>query len=89
MSDVDEAPRTPSLEGSETRQAEQTREIGMLTSALLEAEDALEREQAAHAALRGEIYQYENAARNYAEILHSTSWRVTAPMRWAVNKIRK
>lgn len=89
MSNIDQAQRTLKLERSEAAPAAQIREIGMLTRALLDAEVALEREQVAHAALRNAMSEYEGAAGNYAEILQSTSWRVTAPMRWAITKMRR
>lgn len=74
---------------SKVAQTAQIREIGILTCALLDAEDALEQERAAHAATRAEMVQYETAMAHYAQMLQSTSWRVTAPMRWVVTKLRR
>jgi hypothetical protein len=81
-------PFTPP-DSPDTATTARIREIGMLTRALLEAEDALERERSAHQQTRAEMAQHEMAASNYAEILQSTSWRVTAPMRWVITKLRK
>ncbi len=64
------------------------RELGRLTRALIDAEDALDRERAAHEQTLSKMSLYEGAAGNYAEILQSTSWRVTAPMRWVITTIR-
>lgn len=64
------------------------REIGMLTKYLAETEDALAEERAAHAATRAALEQAEFASQSYHELIQSTSWRLTAPLRAVMSRLR-
>jgi hypothetical protein len=64
------------------------REIGMLTRALLDTEEALKRERESHQMTRSEFATSKLFRKKYESIVSSTSWRITAPLR-AVFKLRK
>ena len=81
---------SPQGTGSEKSQSARFREIAMLTRSLIEAEDALEQEKASHQETREALERAEyEVSQGYAAILSSTAWRVTAPLRWAVTKLRR
>ncbi|MFK7940771.1 MAG: hypothetical protein AB8B82_15420 [Roseovarius sp.] len=65
------------------------REIGMLTKSLIETQAELEQERAAHAETRRALEAAEFASRSYYEVVESTSWRLTAPLRTVMGKLRR
>jgi len=69
-------------------QAARFRETGILTRSLIEAEDALEREREDHARTREALTRAEYASVSYQEVIASSSWRLTAPLRWTISKLR-
>ena len=88
--DTKASENTVSKETFDAFQAARFREIGMLTRSLIEAEDAIEQERRAHEATRAALETAEfNASQGYQEMLQSTSWRVTAPLRWISTKVRR
>ena len=64
------------------------REIGMLTRALLDMEEALKRERESHQETRIELATSKLSSKKYESIISSTSWRITAPLRWVSIKKR-
>lgn len=61
------------------------REIGMLTKYLVETEAALSAEREKHAISKEAL---EEALSGYQEMLESTSWKLTSPLRRVVTAFR-
>lgn len=80
--------RQRTIEELETALDARYREIGMLTKYLAETEDALAAERAAHEESRKALEQAELASQSYHEIVQSTSWRLTAPLRAVMSRLR-
>lgn len=64
------------------------KDLGLLSRALLEAEDALDGEREAHKKTHCELLSAQDSVRKFEEIISSTSWRITAPLRWMAGKLR-
>ncbi|QGX96765.1 hypothetical protein EI983_00145 (plasmid) [Roseovarius faecimaris] len=80
--------KEPGIAELEAALQDRYREIGMLTKYLAETQDALAEERAAHAQTREALEIAELASRSYHEVIQSTSWRMTAPLRAIMSRLK-
>lgn len=57
------------------------REIGFLTKALVEVEDFLALERDAHKTTMNKLSHLQNYEQRYLNVINSTSWKITSPLR--------
>lgn len=65
------------------------REIGFLTKTLVEVEDSLALEQDAHKTALKKLANLQDYEQRYLNIMNSTSWKVTSPLRTIALYLRR